>query len=430
MENALTDMPASHGFAPALLADVRARFAHIDTCPFEGDRVFFENAGGALTLNSVVDTSAKMAAIPDNQGRDNGASHALVRIIDKAKDDMRVFFSAPEGTFFVGESGTELLFRLISAACLGSPDGGRVLGSSLEHPATRSACDRWARIAGKPHVIVQHDNDTGSVDPEHYLAELTPDTRVATILHTSPVTGMGVDVAAVARAIRSVAPECFIIVDGIQHAAHGGLDIQSYGIDGYVVSPYKVFSRHGYGIAWVSERLAQLPHDHLLDAPGDPWELGTRDTGAYATFSDVVAYFEWLGSQVTDATDRRARIVAAGEAIHEHEASLTQAMLHGTGNLKGLAEMDGVQVIGGVENTRREGLVSFVMDGTPAPELVTKLRERSVRVHTRKADHYSGNILNPLGLDSCVRVSMCHYNSDAEVARFLQAMREITDKAA
>ena len=413
------------GIPPELLSKIRDRFAHVDTCPFQGPRVFFENAGGALTLKSVVETSAMFAAIPDNQGRDNPASHKLVEIIDRAKADMRVFFNAPEGQFFVGESGTELIFRLVSAACLGTPEG-RVLSSTLEHPATRSAAARWAEVAGKPHVIVAHDDATGSVGPEHYAPEITPDTVVATILHTSPVTGMAVDVAAVAQAIRKVAPDCIIIVDGIQHAAHGRLDIASYGIDGYVVSPYKVFSRHGYGVAWVSDRLAALPHNQLIGAPGGPWEMGTRDTGAYATFSDVVAYFDWLGGEVSDETDRRARIEAAGAAIHDHEARLTHAMIHGTGNLQGLADMPGVTLIGGSDNPRREGLVSLVVDGLPAPELVTRLNAQGIRTHTRKADHYSANILDPLGLPSCVRVSLCHYNSEAEVAQFLAVMKEMT----
>ena len=411
---------------PALMEEVRARFAHVADGPFEGPRVFFENAGGALTLKSVAETSARMAAIPDNQGRDNPAAKALVEMIEKAKDDMSVLFNAPGGQFFVGESGTELLFRLIRVACLGTPTG-RVLGSTLEHPATRSAAQKWAAVANKPHVLVPHNPDTGSVDAADYAPEITCDTRVATILHTSPVSGMAVDVSAVAKAIRAVSPECVIIVDGIQHAAHGRLDIASYGIDGYVVSPYKMFSRHGYGVAWISDRLAGLPHDHLLDAPGEPWELGTRDTGAYATFSDVVQYFEWLGSQFTDATDRRARIVAAGEAIHEHEKHLTDAMIYGTGNQKGLAELAGVTILGGVDNPRREGLVSLSVAGREAPEVVTALRERGIRTHTRKADHYSANILDPLGMANCVRVSMCHYNTEAEVALFLQAMREIAE---
>ncbi|WP_282608626.1 aminotransferase class V-fold PLP-dependent enzyme [Pelagibius sp. Alg239-R121] len=408
-----------------LIHDVRAKFAHVDSCPYQGTRVFFENAGGALTLNSVAEKSQEMAAIPDNQGRDNPAAHELVRIIAKAKDDTKLFFNASGGQVFVGESGTELLFRLISAAILGAEKGGIVLGSTLEHPASRSACIRWADIAGKDYVSVPHNAETGSVTAEDYLPHISPDTRVATILHTSPVSGMAVDVGAIAKAIRNVAPDCYIIIDGIQHAAHGGIDIDSYGIDGYVISPYKAFSRHGYGLAWISDRFTQLPHDGLIGAPQAQWELGTRDTGAYATFSEVVAYFEWLGSQVTDSTDRRARIEAAGKAIHAHEKDLTDAMLFGIGNLKGLTEMPEVGVLCGAENPLREGLVSMTVKGMDAETLVSALRERGIRVHARKADHYSANILTPLGLEDCVRVSMCHYNSEQEVAQFLTAMQEI-----
>ncbi|WP_340303433.1 aminotransferase class V-fold PLP-dependent enzyme [Roseobacter sp. HKCCD7870] len=410
-----------------LLDEIRGRFAHVDTCPFEGPRVFFENAGGALTLNSVVETSAKFAAIPDNQGRDNPAAHALVALIDKAKADMRLFFNAPKGQFFVGESGTELLFRLIRTAIVGT-GAGHVLGSTLEHPASRSAAAHWAEVAGKPHILVAHDDATGTVGPEAYRPEITQDTHVATILHTSPVTGMGVDVGAIAAEIRKIAPDCIIIVDGIQHAAHGRLDIESYDVDGYVISPYKVFSRHGYGVAWVSDRLHAIKHEHLIDAPGNPWEFGTRDTGAYVTFSDVVDYFVWLGGEVSEQTDPRARIVAAGEAIHAHEKRLTDAMINGIGNIKGLKDMAEVEIIGGLENPAREGLVCLTVKSQAAPDVVTKLRERGIRTHTRKADHYSGNVLSPLGLDAAVRVSMCHYNTETEVAQFLTAMREIVDR--
>ena len=410
---------------PKVIEDVRSKFAHVDTCPFQGDRIFFENAGGALTLNSVVDTSAKFAAIPDNQGRDNPASYALVDIIKKAKEDASIFFNTNSGQFFVGESGTELIFRILCAAIMSSENGGQVLGSTLEHPATRSACEKWANAAGKPHVLINHDNEAGSVDDSAYANQVTKDTRVATILHTSPVSGMGVDVATISKAIRNVAPDCFIIVDGIQHAAHGGLDIQAYDIDAYVVSPYKMFSRHGYGLAWISDRLSALDHNSLVGGPENNWELGTRDTGAYATFSDVVEYYEWLGSQFTEETNRRGRIMAASKAIKSHETDLTNAMIHGTGNQKGLADMPEVSVLCGVDNPLREGLVAMNIEGMDALELVDALNKRGIRTHARKADHYSGNILNPLGLQSCVRVSMCHYNTEHEVSNFLAAIDEI-----
>ncbi|KIC45352.1 NifS [Ruegeria sp. ANG-S4] len=411
--------------SPDLITEIRTRFAHVDECPFQGPRIFFENAGGALTLNSVIETSAKFAAIPDNQGRDNVASHALVNIINKAKADMSVFMNARGGQFFVGESGTELLFRMIRTACVNAPAGSKVIGSSIEHPASRSAARRWAGIAGLEYVNVLHDDTRGLVTADAYRAHMTPDVSVATILHASPVTGMGMDVAAIARAIREVAPACFIIVDGIQHAAHGQMDLNSYGVDGYAISPYKVFSRHGFGVAWISDRLTALPHDQLINAPAEGWEFGTRDTGAYATMSDVVGYFDWLGSQISDATDPRARIEAAGQAIHAYETHLTQAMINGTGNLPGLRDMDHISILAGADNPAREGLVSIVVRDMPSAEVVTKLNTQGIRTHTRKADHYSGNVLDPLGLSDCIRISLCHYNTEQEVAQLLAALKEL-----
>ncbi|WP_171133803.1 MULTISPECIES: aminotransferase class V-fold PLP-dependent enzyme [unclassified Ruegeria] len=412
---------------PGLIDDIRARFAHVDSCPFQGPRIFFENAGGALTLNSVTATSAKFAAIPDNQGRDNVASHALVDIINTAKADMATFMNAPSGQFFMGESGTELLFRMIRTACVNAPSGLKVIGSSIEHPASRSAARRWAEIAGLNYVNVPHDDATGMVTAEAYAEQMTPDVAVATILHGSPVTGMGMNVAAIAHAIRTVSPDCFIIVDGIQHAAHGQIDIASYDIDGYAVSPYKVFSRHGFGIAWISDRLTALPHDQLINAPASGWEFGTRDTGAYATMSDVVAYFDWLGGRVSGSEDRSERIRAAGAAIHVYETHLTHAMINGTGNLPGLREMDHVSILAGTDNPAREGLVSITVKGMASADVVTKLNQLGIRTHTRKADHYSGNVLDPLGLPDCIRISLCHYNTQHEVAQLLAAMNAITD---
>lgn len=410
---------------PELINEIRDRFHHVDECPYQGPRVFFENAGGALTLKSVVECSTELAAIPDNQGRDNPASHELVRIIDQAKADIRIFLGAAKGPVFVGESGTELLFRVISTAVLEAPAGGDVVGSTLEHPASVSACARWSKIAKRNFIQVPHNPESGTVTAEDYRQLVSADTRVATILHTSPVTGMAVDVAAIAKVIRDVSPDCYIIVDGIQHAAHGGLDIDSYDIDGYVISPYKVFSRHGYGIAWVSERLGSQSHNSLIGAAADQWDLGTRDTASYATFSKVVEYFDWLGAQFTSSADRRERIEAAGKAIHRQEKDLTDAMLYGVGGQDGVAAMSKVTVIGGIDNPLREGLVALAVEDMSAVDVVSALREKGIRVHARKNDLYSGNILKPLGMEDCVRVSMCHYNTQEEVAQFLDAMQTI-----
>jgi len=48
-------------FENKLLEEVRDRFCHVDSCPFQGPRAFFENAGGSLTLKSVVEVNTAFA---------------------------------------------------------------------------------------------------------------------------------------------------------------------------------------------------------------------------------------------------------------------------------------------------------------------------------------------------------------------------------
>ena len=409
-------------FDDKLLQEIRDRFHHVDSCPYQGSRAFFENAGGSLTLKSVVEVNTQLSSIPDNQGRDNPASKELVRIIEQAREDAMTLIGANSGQIIVGESGTELLFRLVRTAVLGSQEGGTILGTSLEHPATRSAARQWAEKTNRKHVLIAHNDDTASINRDDYKKNMTADVRVATIIQTSPVTGMGTDVAAISHEIRSVSPDCFIIVDGIQHAAHGGIDVDAYNIDAFTMSAYKVFSKHNYGVAWLSPRMASMQHEHLDGSAETQWELGTRDTSAYATFSEVVRYVEWLGSNFTNSTDSRERILAAGKAMSDHEASLVDAMIDGTQGQRGLRSMSEVHLIGGHDNEKREGLVSLYVDGIPSVDVVSHLNNDGVRTHVRKSDYFSGNILDPLDLDSCVRVSMCHYNSAAEVKRFLQSL--------
>jgi selenocysteine lyase/cysteine desulfurase len=412
-------------FDDQLTQQIRDRFCHVDTCPYSGPRIYFENAGGALTLKSVVEANTQLAGIPDNQGRDNPASHELVRIIDEARANMRLFLGVEDGPVFTGESGTELIFRMVRAAALGTPAGGNMIGSTLEHPATASASKRWAKIAGKAYRAAVHNNETAAITADDYAATVDADTRVATIIHTSPVTGMTVDVAEVVKTIRAASPDCIIILDGIQHAAHGGLAVGDYDVDGYAISAYKVFSRHNYGFAWLSPRLASLPHDHLDGTPDDFWELGTRDTSAFACTSKVIEYFDWLGSQFTDAEDRRARILAAGEAIAAQEHGLVELMIEGGDGQRGLRDLPEVYLIGGADNPAREGLVSMIIEGKPCAEVVAELNAKGIRTHVRKADYFSGNILEPLGRPTCIRVSMCHYNTREEVLTFLREIETI-----
>ena len=412
---------------PQLITEIREKFLNVDYCPVSGKRVFFENAGGALTLKSVLRASNEFAAFPDNQGRSNKSSEYAMKKIKEGKDDIRLLFNATSGIVFVGESGTELIFRIIRDAIISSKKGGNVVGSTLEHPATRSASLRWSKVFNKNYISIPHCSSSGSINPKDYEKFVSEDTRVATIIHSSPVTGMTAEVAKISESIKKIAPECIIIIDGIQHASHGVIDVEAYDADAYIISPYKVFSRHGYGVAWLSDRLRKVDHDKLIDGPEDSWELGTRDAGSYATFSEVVNYLCWLGSSVSSSNNPRGKLLAAYDAIKSLEKGLINLMIEGTSAVRGLKYLPKLHAIGGFDNAKRAGLISIYCDALDSFEIVGLLREKGIRVHVRKDDHYSGTILKPLSLKSCVRISLCHYNTKEEVLNFLIVMNEICE---
>ncbi|MBD3896795.1 aminotransferase class V-fold PLP-dependent enzyme [Halomonas sp. ML-15] len=419
-------MPAEGVLLPsALLEQVRNAFLHVEQCPFTGKRVFFENAGGSLTLKRAVEHSAEVAGIPDNEHRDNPASHAVSQIVANGRQDLAIFMGASSGVIFGGESGTECLFRVIRAAALAAEPGGSIVSSSVEHPGTYDATAQWARRTGREWIEVPFDVETGRVTAAHYADRVRADTCIATILHTSPVTGMSMDVAGIARTIRSIAPQCIIIVDGIQHAPHGTLAVDDYGVDAYVISPYKAYCRFNNGYAWLSDRLSVIDHDRLSGKPADAWELGSRDPSALAGVSAMVDYLAWLGGHFTEASSRRACLVAAGRAMHAHERALVHRLLHGGAGLKGLCHYPGLRLIGPADSPHREGVVSFAIEGVEAKHVVAELGARGVRVHARSDDVYSGNILRPLELPAVTRISLAHYNSVEEIDTCLTALAEV-----
>jgi cysteine desulfurase/selenocysteine lyase len=87
--------------------------------------------------------------------------------------------------------------------------------------------------------------------------------------------------------------------------------------------------------------------------------------------------------------------------------------------------MPEVYLIGGYDNPSREGLVSIIVEGIPSADVVAGLNARGIRTHVRKADYFSGNVLVPLGQPSCIRVSMCHYNTSDEILHFLSELEAI-----
>ena len=86
-----------------------------------------------------------------------------------------------------------------------------------------------------------------------------------------------------------------------------------------------------------------------------------------------------------------------------------------------LAELNNIRLFGPVEG--RAGLVSFLLKDVHAHDVVTFADQRGVAL--RGGHHCNQPLMKKLGVESTTRASFYFYNTEAEVDRFIEVLREI-----
>lgn len=408
-------------FSPALLREIRDQFAYVDWDPYSGQRMFFDAASGSCRPHRVIEAVARETCLPDQQGRANPGSRHAVEVTAKGIEDLMLFFGAKSGHVIPGWSSSHVIYR-ITDAVLASVPGTNVVTTGLDHASVRSALNQFARTYGKEERIAPPNRDTASVEPDRIFELIDQDTCFLAVTHTSNVTGEVYDVKTIVRQARQIKPDLFIMIDGVQYSPSGLVDVEDFGADAYVIAPYKNYGIKGCGYAHATDRLAELPHWKYLFKPDTNWDLGGVEHQSYAAWSAVVDYICWLGGHFTDATDRRALIVAAMRAVKAHLEGLLSITLHGTGKAPGLRDQKHVTAYGiGDDLSRQSLLIGFNIDGIESGDLCDMYRGEQLRLHATGHDPFFGLMLQQLGISSFIRLSGCHYNSPEEIEKFLEA---------
>lgn len=413
-------------FSPELLDEIRDRFLYVDWDPFSGQRVYLEASGGSLRLKTVVETITKESALPDELFRYNPASDYVNAAVDKGMEDVKLFLGAKSGHIMPAHSATHAIFRALNAITSHIP-GSNIVTTELEHPAVRSSTQYFAEITGKEWRVAKLSGETSSVPMESILELVDKDTCVLAFQHGSNQTGSINDVKKIITEARKIKPELFILVDAVQYAPHGPIDVEEYGADAYAFGPYKAYCVKGIGFAHISDRLANLPHWRILDKPQANWVLGSPAHMMYACWSATVDYLCWLGSHFTESKERRAQMIAAKDAIHAHMKALLHRAMFGTEEIEGLFKLKHVDVGGMPEDIgNRLCIFLFQLAGMDASTAIGRYnQEHGVRLAARIMDAYSAVPLKALDLESAVRLSGAHYNTPEEIDIFLKATKAL-----
>lgn len=418
--------PRGLAFSDALMREVKARFLQVDHDHHGRERLYFDNAGGSFRLKAAAERFAQVDAIPDNAERIHATAVELQQIQAKGCADLRTILNATGGSVYASLTASGAMFDMVRAIAENVP-GTNMVTTVLEHPSAFDAMSLYAQRLGRELRVAKSNPVTGGVDVDEIVRLVDKDTCLLNVIHASNISGAKLDMEAIVHRAREIKPDLYILVDAVQHAPHGLIDLQKAPVDGINIAPYKFFGCRGSGLSWVSERAAVLPHHKLAGKKPDYWDLGSSAPWQFAVLTEIVDYVCWLGGHFSDATDRRALFVAGITHIELHERALLSVLLDGNENATGMRKLEGVNVFLDYEDlSKRDLILGIGFDRIDCTQAVVEYAKRGVTVYERVASSiYSKRMLESFGLEGTVRVSPLHCNSVGDIEKFLRITREI-----
>jgi cysteine desulfurase/selenocysteine lyase len=206
------------------------------------------------------------------------------------------------------------------------------------------------------------------------------------------------------------------LVDAAQSAGHRPLDVQDIGCDFLVFSGHKMCGPTGIGVLYGrGEILEEMPpyqgggemilsvdfHKSTWKRAPHKFEAGTPDISGAIGLHAAMDYLEAIGRQ----------------RIAEHDQEL------GAYAYALLSRLKRIRLFG--PHIGRAGLVSFLLDGVHAHDVVTVADQRGIAL--RGGHHCNQPLMRKLGVDSTARASFYFYNTPAEIDRLAEALAEIQE---
>lgn len=420
--------PQGELFSDALQAQIKSRFLHVDHDLTGRERLFFDNAGGALRLGAAVAQFARIDAVPDNAERIHETAVFLQQVQAKGTQDLRTVLNAEGGSVYAALTASGAMFDMVRAIAENVP-GTNMVTTVLEHPSSFDAMQLYAERTGRALRVAPSNPVTGGVDVDAICALVDADTALLSVIYASNISGAKLDIAEIVRRARAIKPDLYIVVDAVQHAPHGLIDLAKTPVDGINIAPYKFFGCRGSGLAWLSDRAAMLPHHKLAAKKPDFWDLGSAAPWQFAVMSEIVDYVSWLGAQFDATGDRRTLFARGIQKIELHERALLARLLEGSAAAPGLRHQRGVQVFLDHEDlSKRDLILAIGIAGLEYAQAVREYERRGVVVYERVASSlYSRRMLESFGLAGAVRVSPLHCHGTADIDRFLHVTQDIAE---
>ncbi len=292
-------------------------------------------------------------------------------------------------------------------------EGDSIVVSELEHHANLIPWQELARRTGATLRWLNVTNE-GRIDLKDIDRVIDASTKIVAVTHQSNVTGAVTDLDPIVTAAR--AHDALLILDACQSAPHFAINVKELGVDFLAFSGHKMVGPTGVGILWGrSELLEEMP-PFLY---GGSMVTSVSMTGA--TYAAPPKRFEAGVPNMAQAVGLGAAInylTAIGmEKIHDHETALTKKAL------EGLAQIEGLRVIGPTNTDMRGGVISFTLEGLHPHDVGQGLDDLGIAVRT--GHHCAWPLMKKMAVNATTRASFYLYNDSNDVDALIEGVGKV-----
>jgi cysteine desulfurase / selenocysteine lyase len=293
-------------------------------------------------------------------------------------------------------------------------EGDAVVTTNVEH---NSNLIPWQVIKNKKkidHRIVDLNPDL-TFNMDNFIKAMDGKVKLVSMGHCSNLSGVSIPAEEIIEYAHKKG--AYVLLDGAQSAAHHKIDVKKMDVDFFAVSFHKLLGPSGFGALYGKE-------DILMKIP--PFILGgeTVVNTTYDSFSLAP-----IPDKFEAGLQNYAGAIGAGAAcdyfkkftfedIHEHINSLNSKL---TEKLK---TIDGINIIGPSDPSKRAGVVNFTIEGMKALE-VAHILDESSNIMVRAGVHCVHSWFNQNKVSQSIRVSFYIYNTPEEVDIFFENIKNI-----
>jgi cysteine desulfurase family protein (TIGR01976 family) len=333
------------------------------------------------------------------------------------------FLNCESDEIVFGPNMTTLTFAMSRAIGRELGPGDEILLTHLDHSANVSP---WQALEERGVTIrfAEINESDCTLDMQDLASKINNHTKLVAVGYASNAVGTINNVKEIVRLAHAV--DAMVYVDAVHYAPHGPIDVCALDCDFLVCSTYKFFGPHMGVLYGKREHLTRFqPYKVRANTNASPnrWEWGTLNHECIAGIGACVDYIADLGRHANPAVaNRRAAVLAAFEAIQEHERGLMEILI------RGLLAIPGLRLYGISEKARfdhRCPTIAVRIAGQTPLELATKLGDRGI--FTWDGNYYALNLTERLDVEKdggFLRIGLAHYNTEEEVERLLAVMRE------